>query len=105
VDEIVSQKGGPRPPFCCSAAAARLLFAERGTGVSFVGGTLFTPKSHWGSLSASRNAQESRERLGKTTIIVPLSESLPDAKYTVEWQAVSADSHKVKGKYNFESMK
>ena len=57
VDEIVSQKGGPRPPFCCSAAAAWLLFVERGTGVSFVGGTLFTPKSHWGSLSASRKAQ------------------------------------------------
>ena len=41
----------------------------------------------------------------KTMIIVPLSGPLPDGKYTVDWQAVSADSHKVKGTYSFESMK
>jgi copper resistance protein C len=41
----------------------------------------------------------------KTTIIVPFTAPLPDGKYTVEWQAVSADTHKVKGTYSFESMK
>ena len=41
----------------------------------------------------------------KTTIIVPLAGPLPDGKYIVDWQAVSADSHKVKGTYRFESMK
>jgi methionine-rich copper-binding protein CopC len=41
----------------------------------------------------------------KTTIIVPLSGPLPDGKYTVDWQAVSADTHKVKGTYSFQSMK
>jgi methionine-rich copper-binding protein CopC len=41
----------------------------------------------------------------KTTVIVPFTGPLPDGKYTVEWQAVSADTHKVKGTYSFESMK
>jgi methionine-rich copper-binding protein CopC len=41
----------------------------------------------------------------KTTVIVPLAAPLPDGKYTVNWQAVSADGHKVKGTYSFESMK
>jgi copper resistance protein C len=41
----------------------------------------------------------------RTTVIVPLTGALHDGKYTVEWQAVSADSHKVKRTYSFESMK
>jgi copper resistance protein C len=41
----------------------------------------------------------------KTTLIVPLADPLSDGKYTVDWQAVSADTHKVKGTYSFESMK
>jgi methionine-rich copper-binding protein CopC len=41
----------------------------------------------------------------KTTLIVPLTDPLSDGKYTVDWQAVSADTHKVKGTYSFESMK
>jgi methionine-rich copper-binding protein CopC len=40
-----------------------------------------------------------------TTLIVPLSGPLPDDKYTVDWQALSADGHKTKGSYGFESMK
>jgi methionine-rich copper-binding protein CopC len=41
----------------------------------------------------------------KTTVIVPFADPLPDGKYAVDWQAVSADSHKVKGRYNFDAMK
>jgi copper resistance protein C len=41
----------------------------------------------------------------KTTLIVPLADPVSDGKYTVDWQAVSADTHKVKGTYSFESMK
>jgi methionine-rich copper-binding protein CopC len=40
----------------------------------------------------------------KTSLIVPLSAPLPDGKYTVDWQALSADGHKTKGTYSFESM-
>jgi methionine-rich copper-binding protein CopC len=40
-----------------------------------------------------------------TVVIVPLAAALPDGKYTVDWQALSADGHKTKGSYGFESMK
>ena len=40
-----------------------------------------------------------------TVVIVPLATMLPDGKYTVDWQAGSADGHKTKGTYGFESMK
>jgi methionine-rich copper-binding protein CopC len=40
-----------------------------------------------------------------TVLIVPLSAPLPDGKYTVDWQAVSADGHKTMGSYGFESMR
>jgi copper resistance protein C len=45
------------------------------------------------------------DQADKTTVIVPFTGPLSDGKYTVDWQAVSADSHKVKGTYSFESMK
>jgi methionine-rich copper-binding protein CopC len=41
----------------------------------------------------------------KTAVIVPLADPLPDGKYTVNWQVVSVDTHKVHGTYIFESMK
>jgi copper resistance protein C len=40
----------------------------------------------------------------QTQLIVPLKAPLPDGNYTVDWQAVSSDGHKVKGSYHFESM-
>jgi copper resistance protein C len=40
-----------------------------------------------------------------TVLIVPLTATLPDGKYTVNWQAVSVDGHKTEGSYGFESMK
>ena len=41
----------------------------------------------------------------KATVVVPLAEPLPDGDYTVDWQALSADGHKTKGSYGFQSMK
>ena len=38
-----------------------------------------------------------------TVVIVPVTKPLPDGKYTVDWQAVSTDGHKIKGNYGFES--
>jgi methionine-rich copper-binding protein CopC len=40
----------------------------------------------------------------KTSLIVPLSAPLPDGKYRVDWQVLSADGHKTTGTYTFESM-
>jgi methionine-rich copper-binding protein CopC len=34
---------------------------------------------------------------------VPLAATVPDGKYTVDWQAVSVDGHKTKGTNGFES--
>jgi methionine-rich copper-binding protein CopC len=41
----------------------------------------------------------------KATVVVPLAAPLADGAYTVEWQALSADGHKTRGSYRFESMK
>ena len=35
-------------------------------------------------------------------LIVPLKAVLPPGRYTVEWHAVSEDTHRVKGSYSFE---
>ncbi len=40
----------------------------------------------------------------KTTLIIPLAAPLVDGNYTVTWQVVSTDSHKIKGSYSFQSM-
>jgi methionine-rich copper-binding protein CopC len=40
----------------------------------------------------------------RTTLVVPLSAPLPNGKYIVDWQALSADGHKTTGTYSFESM-
>lgn len=37
----------------------------------------------------------------KSVLVVPISEQLPAGNYTVEWHAVSEDSHRVKGAYSF----
>jgi len=34
-------------------------------------------------------------------LLVPLNEPLPPGDYTVEWHAVSDDTHRVKGSYSF----
>ncbi len=34
-------------------------------------------------------------------LVVPVSEPLPPGDYTVEWHAVSEDTHRVKGSYSF----
>jgi methionine-rich copper-binding protein CopC len=39
-----------------------------------------------------------------TVLIVPFTAPLPDGNYIVDWQVVSTDGHKTKGKYGFESM-
>jgi copper resistance protein C len=39
-----------------------------------------------------------------TVLIVPVTTPLPDGMYTVGWEAVSTDGHKIKGNYDFESM-
>src|SRR5262245_58828623 len=41
----------------------------------------------------------------KTTVVVPVAAPWPDGKYKVDWEAVSADTHKVKGPYSFDAMK
>jgi methionine-rich copper-binding protein CopC len=41
----------------------------------------------------------------KTTLIIPLATPLDDGNYTVSWQVVSTDGHKVKGSYSFQSMR
>jgi methionine-rich copper-binding protein CopC len=41
----------------------------------------------------------------KTTLIIPLVTPLVDGNYTVTWQVVSTDGHKVRGSYSFQSMK
>ena len=41
----------------------------------------------------------------KATVVVPLAAPLADGAYTVDWQTLSADGHKTKGSYRFESMK
>jgi methionine-rich copper-binding protein CopC len=38
----------------------------------------------------------------KTTLIVKFAEPLQAGSYKVNWQAVSADTHKVKGTFTFE---
>ena len=35
-------------------------------------------------------------------LIVPVKATLPPGRYTVEWHAVSEDTHRVKGRYSFE---
>ncbi len=37
----------------------------------------------------------------KKQLVVPLSTVLADGTYTVEWHAVSDDTHRVKGSYSF----
>ncbi len=37
----------------------------------------------------------------KKQLIVPLSTPLADGKYSVDWQAVTDDTHRVKGSYAF----
>jgi methionine-rich copper-binding protein CopC len=34
-------------------------------------------------------------------LVVPVNEPLPPGEYTVEWHAVSDDTHRVKGTYSF----
>lgn len=34
-------------------------------------------------------------------LLVPINEQLPPGDYTVEWHAVSGDTHRVKGNYTF----
>jgi copper resistance protein C len=41
----------------------------------------------------------------RATLVVPLAAPLGNGVYTVDWQALSADGHKTKGSYRFESMK
>ncbi len=38
-----------------------------------------------------------------TLLIVPLTSSLADGTYTVDWQALSTDGHKTKGTYSFDT--
>lgn len=38
----------------------------------------------------------------KTTLIVKFAQPLPAGSYKVNWQAVSADTHKVKGNFTFQ---
>jgi methionine-rich copper-binding protein CopC len=40
----------------------------------------------------------------RTQLIVPLKSPLPDGTYTIDWQAISAYGHQVRGSYGFESM-
>ena len=35
------------------------------------------------------------------TLMVPLADTLPAGKYSVEWHVLSADGHKARGKYGF----
>jgi methionine-rich copper-binding protein CopC len=35
-------------------------------------------------------------------LIVPVKAALAPGRYTVEWHAVSEDTHRVKGSYSFE---
>jgi len=37
----------------------------------------------------------------KKLLVVPVNEQLPPGGYTVEWHAVSDDTHRVKGDYSF----
>ncbi len=37
----------------------------------------------------------------KKQLVVPVNEPLPPGDYTVEWHAVSDDTHRVKGSYSF----
>jgi methionine-rich copper-binding protein CopC len=40
----------------------------------------------------------------KKELIVPVSAKLSPGSYTVEWHAVSEDSHRVKGRFSFKVM-
>jgi methionine-rich copper-binding protein CopC len=37
----------------------------------------------------------------KNVLVVPISERLPAGTYTVDWHAVSEDTHRVRGTYSF----
>lgn len=42
-----------------------------------------------------------RNEKDSTQLVIPLSETLGDGLYTVEWHVVSVDGHKTKGQYQF----
>lgn len=42
-----------------------------------------------------------RNEKDNTQLVIPLSETLGDGLYTVEWHVVSVDGHKTKGQYQF----
>ena len=56
-------------------------------------------KDQAGKLIATGNAVV--DPANKSVLVVPISEQLPAGNYTVEWHAVSEDSHRVKGAYSF----
>jgi methionine-rich copper-binding protein CopC len=37
----------------------------------------------------------------KKQLVIPVQEQLPPSEYKVEWHAVSADTHRVRGSYSF----
>ncbi|EAS0615718.1 copper homeostasis periplasmic binding protein CopC [Salmonella enterica] len=37
----------------------------------------------------------------KSALIIPLEDTLPSGKYTVDWHAVAVDGHKTQGDYTF----
>ena len=50
----------------------------------------------------SLNVKETIEHAGQAKVIVKFAEPLQAGSYKVNWQAVSADTHKVKGSFVFE---
>ena len=56
-------------------------------------------KDHAGKAMATGNATV--DPANKKALLVPVNEQLPPGDYTVEWHAVSGDTHRVKGSYSF----
>ncbi len=53
------------------------------------------------SKTAIKIGSPSLDPKDNTLLIVPLADSWPAGKYTVDWHAVSTDTHKTNGCYTF----